>query len=166
MSDVVRESSELRDRAVPLIDGIEKVTGRARYTADLDHAGALVGRIFRSPVSHAEIKRLDVTKARELDGVFAVVTGADCPHTYGVLPVAMNEYPLARERVRYRGEPIAAVAAVDAAAAEQALDLIEFEMHELPPIIPRQRRAPMAQRCCMTTSPAISSAKSIMSSAT
>ncbi|MFZ1148710.1 MAG: 4-hydroxybenzoyl-CoA reductase subunit alpha, partial [Xanthobacteraceae bacterium] len=132
MSGLVREPSDLRHRGVPLIDGIEKVTGRARYTADLDHAGALVGRIFRSPVSHAEIKRLDVTKARELDGVFAVVTGADCPHTYGVLPVAMNEYPLARDRVRYRGEPIAAVAAVDAATAEQALDLIELEMRELP----------------------------------
>ena len=119
-------------RGVPLIDGIEKVTGRARYTADLDHANALVGRIFRSPVSHGEIRRLDVTKARELDGVIAVVTGADCPHSYGVLPVAMNEYPLARERVRYRGEPVAAVAAIDAATAQRALDLIEFEVRELP----------------------------------
>ena len=96
---------------MPLIDGIEKVTGRARYTADLDHAGALVGRILRSPVSHGDIVRLDVSKARALEGVVAVVTGDDCPHTYGVLPVAMNEYPMARERVRYRGEPIAAVAA-------------------------------------------------------
>jgi 4-hydroxybenzoyl-CoA reductase subunit alpha len=119
-------------RGVPLIDGVEKVTGRARYTADLDHADALVGRIFRSPVSHGDIVRLDVSKARALDGVAAVVTGEDCPHTYGVLPVAMNEYPLARERVRYRGEPVAAVAAIDAATAERALDLIEFEVRELP----------------------------------
>jgi 4-hydroxybenzoyl-CoA reductase subunit alpha len=117
---------------VPLIDGIEKVTGRARYTADLDHSDALVGRIFRSPVSHGEIKRLDVSRARALDGVFAVATGDDCPHTYGVLPVAMNEYPLARERVRYRGEPVAAVAAIDAATAQRALDLIELEVNELP----------------------------------
>src|SRR6266545_2603036 len=101
----------VRLRGVPLIDGVEKVTGRARYTADLEHADALVGRIFRSPISHGEIVRLDVSKARALDGVLAVVTGDDCPHTYGVLPVAMNEFPLARERVRYRGEPIAAVAA-------------------------------------------------------
>jgi 4-hydroxybenzoyl-CoA reductase subunit alpha len=115
-----------------LIDGVEKVTGRARYTADLDHANALVGRILRSPVSHGEIKRLDVSKARALNGVLAVVTGDDCPHTYGVLPVAMNEFPLARGRVRYRGEPVAAVAAVDAATAAQALDLIELEVHELP----------------------------------
>ena len=119
-------------RRVPLIDGIDKVTGRARYTADLEHADALVGRIFRSPVSHGEIVRLDVAKARALDGVVAVVTGEDCPHTYGVLPVAMNEYPLARERVRYRGEPVAAVAARDAETAERALDLIELEVRELP----------------------------------
>jgi 4-hydroxybenzoyl-CoA reductase subunit alpha len=117
---------------VPLIDGIEKVTGRARYTADLDHADALVGRVLRSPVSHGEIIRLDVSKAVGLEGVMAVVTGADCPHTYGVLPVAMNEYPLARERLRYRGEPVAAVAARDAETAERALALIELEVKELP----------------------------------
>src|SRR5579864_3039970 len=119
-------------REIPLIDGVEKVTGRAAYTADLDHADALVGRIFRSPVSHGEIVRLDVAKARALAGVCAVLTGEDCPHAYGVLPVAMNEYPLARGRVRYRGEPVAAVAAIDAATARRALDLIEFEVRELP----------------------------------
>ena len=77
---------KLARRGVPLIDGVEKVTGRARYTADLDHADALVGRILRSPVSHGDIVRLDVSKARALAGVAAVVTGDDCPHTYGVLP--------------------------------------------------------------------------------
>jgi 4-hydroxybenzoyl-CoA reductase subunit alpha len=121
-----------RLRGVPLIDGLEKVTGRARYTADLDHADALVGRIFRSPVSHGDIVRLDVSKAQALPGVAAIVTGDDCPFTYGVLPVAMNEYPLARGRVRYRGEPIAAVAAIDAETAERALRLIEIELRELP----------------------------------
>ncbi len=123
---------QLSRRGVPLIDGVEKVTGRARYTADLDNADALVGRILRSPVSHGEIIRLDVSKARALEGVFAVVTGDNCPYTYGVLPVAMNEYPMARERVRYRGEPIAAVAAVDAETAECAINLIELELRRLP----------------------------------
>ena len=132
MTAAVSERLSSGRRGVPLIDGIDKVTGRARYTADLDHADALVGRIFRSPVSHGEIIRLDVSKARALEGVFAVITGDDCPHTYGVLPVAMNEYPLARERVRYRGEPIAALAAVDAETAQRALDLIECELRELP----------------------------------
>jgi len=124
--------TNVKRRGVPLIDGIEKVTGRALYTADLMHADALVGRIFRSPISHGEIVRLDVSKARAIEGVAAIVTGADCPHSYGVLPVAMNEYPMARERVRYRGEPVAAIAAVDVETAERALGLIEFEVRELP----------------------------------
>lgn len=119
-------------RGTPLVDGIDKVTGRARYTADLDHDNALVGRILRSPVSHGEILKLDVSKARALRGVVAVVTGDDCPHTYGVLPIAMNEYPLARGRVRYRGEPIAAVAAIDAETAERAIGLIDLELEKRP----------------------------------
>jgi 4-hydroxybenzoyl-CoA reductase subunit alpha len=131
---------------VPLIDGLEKVTGRARYTADLDVAGALAGRILRSPCSHGEIIRLDVSKARALDGVVAVVTGEECPHTYGVLPVAMNEYPLARERVRYRGEPVAAVAAIDEQTAARALDLIELEVRPLPAYYTSEEaRAPGAE---------------------
>lgn len=121
-----------RRPGVPLIDGVDKVTGRARYTADLDRAGALVGRMLRSPVAHGDIVRLDVSKARALEGVAAIVTGDDCAHTYGVLPIAMNEYPMARGRVRYRGEPVAAVAAVDEATAQRALDLIELEIAPLP----------------------------------
>jgi 4-hydroxybenzoyl-CoA reductase subunit alpha len=137
---------QAKRQGVPLIDGIDKVTGRARYTADLEHADALVGRIFRSPVSHGEILRLDVSQARALEGVVAVVTGEDCPHTYGVLPVAMNEYPLAREKVRYRGEPVAAVAAIDAETAERALGLIVFEVRELPAYYTSEdARAPGAQ---------------------
>jgi len=117
---------------VPLIDGLDKVSGRARYTADLDTRGAAVGRILRSPVSHGEIMRLDLSKARAMEGVLAVVSGEDCPATYGVLPVAMNEHPMARGRLRYRGEPIAAVAAVDAETAQRALDAIELQIRELP----------------------------------
>jgi len=116
---------------LPLIDGIEKVTGRAEYTADLGR-DALTGRILRAPVSHGRILRIDTTAARALPGVASVVTGTDCDKTYGVIPIAMNEYPLARERVRYRGEPVAAVAAEDARTAEAALDLIELEIEELP----------------------------------
>ncbi|MCP5075569.1 MAG: 4-hydroxybenzoyl-CoA reductase subunit alpha [Rhodobacteraceae bacterium] len=132
-------------KPVPLVDGIEKVTGRALYTADLDARDVFVGRILRSPVSHGRIIGIDTTKAEALPGVITVVTGQDCAKTYGVIPVAMNEYPMARDRVRYRGEPIAAVAAVDAHTAEQALDLIEVEIEELPACFtPAQSRAPDA----------------------
>ena len=159
--------TRLARRRVPLIDGVDKVTGRARYTVDLDHADALVGRILRSPVSHGDIVRLDVSKARALEGVFAVITGDDCPYTYGVLPVAMNEYPMARGRVRYRGEPIAAVAAIDAETAEQALALIELEIEQAAGLLhlgrgARARRHPAAR----TTSPTISSARCTTNSAT
>ena len=117
---------------VPMIDGPEKVSGRAKYTADLIQPGQLAGHIYRSPYSHGEILDIDVSEALRLPGVKAVVTGADCDKTFGVLPIARSEHPLARDRVRYRGEPVAAVAAIDDATARKALRLIKFKVRELP----------------------------------
>ncbi len=92
----------------------------------------LAGRIYRSPYSHAEILEVDVSEALQLPGVKAIVTGADCDKTFGVLPIARSEHPLARDKVRYRGEPVAAVAAVDDATAKKALALIKLKVRELP----------------------------------
>lgn len=117
---------------IALIDGIEKVTGRARYTADLFAPDALVGRIYRSPYAHAEIIKVDISEALKLPGVVAIVTGDACDKPYGILPVAQNEFPMARDKVRYFGEPVAAVAAVDEATAAAALRLIRMEVRELP----------------------------------
>ena len=117
---------------VPMIDGPEKVSGRAKYTADLIAPGMLAGRIFRSPYSHAEILEVDISEAAKLPGVKAIVTGADCDKTFGVLPIARSEHPLARDRVRYRGEPVAAVAAIDDATAKEALRRIKLKVRELP----------------------------------
>src|SRR6202163_2509639 len=117
---------------VPMIDGPEKVSGRAKYTADLIAPGMLAARIFRSPYSHAEILEVDVSEAAKLPGVKAIVTGADCDKTFGVLPIARSEHPLARDRVRYRGEPVAAVAAIDDATAKEALRRIKLKVRELP----------------------------------
>src|SRR5205814_405739 len=117
---------------VPMVDGPEKVSGRAKYTADLLQPGMLAGRIFRSPYSHGEIVEIDLSEAERLPGVKAIVTGADCEKTFGVLPVARSEHPLARDKVRYRGEPVAAVAAVDDATARKALSLIKLRVRELP----------------------------------
>ncbi len=116
----------------PLVDGVDKVTGNAKYTADILVPGALVGRILRSTVAHARIVSIDTTAAEALDGVVAVCTGADTPVPYGVLPIAENEFPLARGKVRYRGDPVAAVAAVDERTAEQALSLIKVQYETLP----------------------------------
>jgi 4-hydroxybenzoyl-CoA reductase subunit alpha len=117
---------------VPMVDGPEKVSGRAKYTADLIAPGMLAGRIFRSPYSHAEILAVDVSAALKLPGVKAIVTGADCDKTFGVLPIARSEHPLARDKVRYRGEPVAAVAAVNDATAKAAIALIKLTVRELP----------------------------------
>ncbi|CAG0997107.1 4-hydroxybenzoyl-CoA reductase subunit alpha [Burkholderiales bacterium] len=118
----------------PLVDGVDKVTGAARYTADLAPRDALVGAILRSPVAHATIRGIDTSRARAMPGVRAVVTGEDCAVAYGVIPIAQNEFPLARGRVRYRGEPVAAVAADDPATARAALEAIELDLEPLPAV--------------------------------
>jgi len=117
---------------VPMIDGPEKVSGRAKYTADILAPGQLAGRIYRSPYAHAEIVAVDISEAAKLPGVLAIVTGADCDKGFGVLPIARTEFPLARDKVRYRGEPVAAVAAVDEAIAREAVRRIKFTARELP----------------------------------
>ena len=116
----------------PLVDGPEKVSGKALYSADFIPNNCLVGRIFRSPVAHAEIVRLDISEAEALPGVHGIITGEDCDEPYGVLPIARFEYPMARGKVRYRGEPLACVAADDVETAQKAIDLIKFEYKELP----------------------------------
>ncbi len=117
---------------IPLVDGPEKVSGRAKYTADILGAGMLAGRIYRSPYSHAEILDVDISEALKVPGVKAIVTGADCDKTFGVLPIARSEHPLARDKVRYRGEPVAAVAAIDDATAREAIRRIKMKVRELP----------------------------------
>ena len=88
---------------VPMIDGPEKVSGRAKYTADLIAPGMLAGQIFRSPYSHAEILEVDVSEAVKLPGVKEIVTGADCDKTFGVLPIARSRR-LPRRHHRIAGD--------------------------------------------------------------
>ena len=116
----------------PLVDGPEKVSGKALYSGDFLPNDCLVGRIFRSPVAHAEIIDVDISEAKALKGVKAVITGDETDEPFGILPIARFEFPLAREKVRYRGEPIACVAAVDVETAQKAIDLIKFRYKELP----------------------------------
>jgi 4-hydroxybenzoyl-CoA reductase alpha subunit len=118
------------------IDGIAKVTGRAQYTFDISLPGMLYGKILRSSYPHAKILKINKKKAEALSGVKAVVTGKD---TLGVRQGIWRRYKelcdeeiLARSKVRYIGEPVAAVAAVDEDTAEEALDLIEVEYESLP----------------------------------
>ncbi|SFO65613.1 xanthine dehydrogenase, molybdenum binding subunit apoprotein [Mesorhizobium sp. NFR06] len=115
-------------------DGVDKVTGRARYGADFNMAGQLVGRILRSPHAHAVIKKIDTSKAEKLAGVKAVITAKDLPDLtdgdaamYDILDNSM-----ARTKALYDGHAVAAVAAIDARTARQALKLIEVDYEVLP----------------------------------
>ena len=144
---------------VPMVDGPEKVSGRAKYTADLIQPEMLAGRIYRSPYAHAEILEVDIAEAAKLPGVLAIVTGADCDKTFGVLPIARSEHPLARDKVRYKGEPVAAVAAIDEATAEKAVRLIKMKVRELPAYFTAQAGAwRLTPSRSTTRSPATSSA--------
>lgn len=113
------------------VDGVAKVTGRAVYTDDLTFPGMLHGKILRSPHPHARIVSIDASEALALPGVHAVVNGRDMPVPYGIIPWTRDEYPLCIDRVRYIGDGVAAVAAVDEETANRALGLIRVEYEPL-----------------------------------
>lgn len=120
---------------LPKIEGLEKANGSALYTDDLVLPNMLVGKILRSPHPHALIKRVDTSKAEALPGVKAVMVGAELPELYGVLPASQDETVLAIDKVRYIGDGVAAVAAVDEATAEKACELIDVEYEVLKPCL-------------------------------
>jgi len=119
-------------------DGPDKLTGRAKYTGDVQLPGMLVGKILRSPHPHAEILNIDTSKAMKLSGVKKIITAQDTlgiKHGFVETPrYPPEQYPLAKDRVRFVGEEIAAVAATDPYAAEEALQLIEVDYEPLPAV--------------------------------
>lgn len=117
---------------IPYIDGPLKVSGRAEYTDDLRRPGMLVGRLLRSPQPHARIVSIDTATARGMEGVHAVVTGAEYPIPFGVLPITHDETALAVDKTRYMGDIVAAVAAADELTAERALAAIRIAYEPLP----------------------------------
>jgi len=122
--------------SIPRVDAADKVTGRAQYTADIHLPNMVHGKLLGSTIAHGRIRRIDVSKAKALEGIIAVITGADVPDTlHGVSPARYDEHILAKEKVRHVGDPVAAVAAVDERTAEKALALIEVEYEELPVVL-------------------------------
>ncbi len=115
-------------------DGIDKVTGRAKYGADHNLPGQLTGLILRSPHAHAKIKKIDTSKAEKLAGVKAVLTAADLPDLtngdQGMFDILDN--CMARTRLFYDGHAVAAVAATDMATAKAALKLIKSTTRSCP----------------------------------
>ncbi len=85
-----------------MVDAAAKTTGVGKYTDDLSVPGMLVGKILHSPYPHARIRRIDTSRAEQLEGVVAVVVGKDAPNPYGILPVGHDEHALALDKVRDR----------------------------------------------------------------
>jgi 4-hydroxybenzoyl-CoA reductase alpha subunit len=125
-------------KRIPRKDGPEKVTGRAQYTVDIRLPSMLAGRILRSPHPHARILNIDTSRAESLPGVKAIITSKDTAgamHGFVETPrYPADQYPLAKDRVRYIGEEVAAVAANDPYVAEEALNLIEVDYEPLPAV--------------------------------
>ncbi|MDR7607956.1 MAG: molybdopterin-dependent oxidoreductase, partial [Armatimonadota bacterium] len=117
---------------LPRVDGWAKVSGRAQYTDDLTLPGMLFGKLVRSTHAHARLVSVRLERALKVPGVVAAITGRDVPVRYSVFPVGQDETALAVDRVRYVGEPVAALAAVDPYTAEEAARLVEVEYEPLP----------------------------------
>ncbi|GAB4532661.1 MAG: xanthine dehydrogenase family protein molybdopterin-binding subunit [Anaerolineae bacterium] len=115
------------------VDGLDKVTGQARFLADLSLGRTTHARVLRATCAHAYIRRLDTSRARTAPGVKAVVTGDDCPGRIG--HAIRDQYPIARDKVRYWGEPVAVVVGTSPESAEAALPLIDVEYEMLPALL-------------------------------
>lgn len=113
------------------VDGRAKVTGQTQFADDIALPQMLHAKLLRSPCPHAEIVSVDTTRAEKYPGVRLVLTGRDFPVAFGIIPLSQDEYPLARGRVRYVGEPVAAVIARDEQIAAEAVELIDVEYRKL-----------------------------------
>src|SRR3989449_1842435 len=113
------------------VDATAKVTGVTRFADDLFLPRMLFAKLLRSPHPHARILSIDPSRAASVPGVKAVLTGKDLPIPFGILPVSQDEHALALDKVRFVGDPVAAVAATTEEAATQALDLIAVEYEVL-----------------------------------
>lgn len=122
-------------RPLPKVDAYGKVTGRALYADDMFLPRMVYGRLLRSPHPHARILSIETRRAWELPGVLAILTGEDLPRKFGILPSSQDEYALACEKVRYVGDPVVAVAALDPETLDEALKLIHVEYEVLPALM-------------------------------
>src|SRR5438309_4788249 len=119
----------------PKIEAYQKASGQTKYAGDIKLPRMAWAKLLRSPHAHARIVSIDTARARAYPGVFAVITGADMPVTIGIMPTSQDEFPLAGGKVRYVGDPIVAVAAVDEETAAEACELIDVEYEVLPTIL-------------------------------
>jgi 4-hydroxybenzoyl-CoA reductase alpha subunit len=122
-------------RPLSKVDAAAKVTGQTVFADDLVLPRMAYAKLLRSPHPHARIRKVDVSRAAAHPGVLATLVGAELPIPFGILPVSQDEHALAVDKVRFVGDPVAAVAAVDEETAEAALALIEVDYEVLPPLM-------------------------------
>ncbi len=134
-------------KSYPRVDAADKVSGRMQYTGDIYLPGMLMCKVLKSPKAHARIVRIDTSRAEQLPGVRGIITGADVPDAYFGNGAVHDKRILARDKIRYIGEPIADVAAVDEITAHEALELIDVTYEDLPsvtdPLAALQPNAPL-----------------------
>src|SRR5919197_6366696 len=122
-------------KAEPRVDGEEKVTGKALYTIDIDLPGMAHGKILRSPLPHAKVAKIDARKAERVPGVIATLTRDDLTGLNAYFGAAYKDQPIvAVDKVRYVGDPVAALVAEDEATAEEAIAFLEAVYEELPAV--------------------------------
>ena len=122
-------------KSLPKVDAAAKVRGQAVYADDINLPRMLHCKILRAQAPHARILSIDTSAARRLPGVVAILTGADLPIRFGILPVSQDEAALEGDKVRYVGDPVAAVAAQDEETAAAACEAIKVEYEELKPVM-------------------------------
>lgn len=126
-----QEDLDVLGKKRPRVDSWDKATGKLEYADDLDRSRLAFSKLKRSSQPHARLVDVDVSAAESMDGVYEVITGEDLPTVFGIMPAAEDETALAQSKVRYVGEPIAAVAAVDEHSARRAVDAIDVTYDEL-----------------------------------
>ncbi len=122
-------------KPLPKIDAMAKCVGETLYADDVNLPRTIYAKLLRSPHPHARIRAIHTERAVQLDGVFAVITGNDLPEKFGIMPSTQDEEALAIDKVRYAGDPLAAVAAASESLAEKALSYIDVEYEVLKPIL-------------------------------
>jgi len=135
MPEERRDDLTVIGQSLPKVDAAAKVAGQTLFADDLVLPRMAFARLLRSPHPHARIKRLDVSRAAAHPGVLATLVGTELPIPFGILPVSQDEHTLATDTVRFVGDPVAAVAALDEETAEEALKLIDVEYEVLPALM-------------------------------
>jgi len=135
LTEVEKRKFSVIGKPLRKVDALAKCVGETRYADDIELPRMLYAKQLRGSYPHARIRSIDTERARQLPGVYAVIIGVDLPEKFGIMPSTQDEEALAIEKVRYAGDPVAAVAASTESLAEEALRLIEVDYEPLKPIL-------------------------------